>query len=320
MLARQNKQIAPPALDDPCTQLLTLEQLQELDLVPNKNDTVATTHSKLAAAQLAQQHAMFKQRNTSQALHLYQQAITNLSTTAASSSSMLTASTVVSTTHQQQLSQAQQLTQQLQQQAALAPQQHLAMAAAAAASQQQQQQKKGMRKLFQPPLQPSAHLLSPTRSPATNTGVAGPTPKGPPPHMQPLHYDQAHLEQHQQQMRNQQLTQQIAAQVVNCNTRLTEAVAPGVPQLPGIPQLPAVGGSTGTPPEAPVYPTVELDAQTESNHDTALTLACANGHADLVSLLLGRGADIEHRDKKGKLQKKLMELLPCNLITGVVLQ
>ena len=44
---------------------------------------------------------------------------------------------------------------------------------------------------------------------------------------------------------------------------------------------------------------VEVDAQTESNHDTALTLACAGGHADLVSLLLSRGAEIEHRDKKG---------------------
>ena len=48
------------------------------------------------------------------------------------------------------------------------------------------------------------------------------------------------------------------------------------------------------------YPTIELDAETESNHDTALTLACAGGHSELVSLLLSRGADIEHRDKKGK--------------------
>lgn len=49
----------------------------------------------------------------------------------------------------------------------------------------------------------------------------------------------------------------------------------------------------------PLYPSIDLDAQTESNHDTALTLACAGGHAELVSLLLSRGADIEHRDKKG---------------------
>uniref|UniRef100_A0A8C4UYV1 K Homology domain-containing protein n=1 Tax=Falco tinnunculus TaxID=100819 RepID=A0A8C4UYV1_FALTI len=38
---------------------------------------------------------------------------------------------------------------------------------------------------------------------------------------------------------------------------------------------------------------------TESNHDTALTLACAGGHEELVSVLIARGANIEHRDKKG---------------------
>ena len=45
--------------------------------------------------------------------------------------------------------------------------------------------------------------------------------------------------------------------------------------------------------------TLDVDSQTESNHDTALTLACAGGHSELVSLLLAKGADIEHRDKKG---------------------
>jgi len=44
---------------------------------------------------------------------------------------------------------------------------------------------------------------------------------------------------------------------------------------------------------------IEVDAQTDSNHDTALTLAAAGGHARLVALLLSRGADVEHRDKKG---------------------
>lgn len=39
-------------------------------------------------------------------------------------------------------------------------------------------------------------------------------------------------------------------------------------------------------------PPVDLDSATESNHDTALTLACAGGHEELVRLLLGRGADI----------------------------
>ncbi|KAK0399896.1 hypothetical protein QR680_003264 [Steinernema hermaphroditum] len=42
-----------------------------------------------------------------------------------------------------------------------------------------------------------------------------------------------------------------------------------------------------------------IDVQTESNHDTALTLACAGGYADLVDLLIRKGADVEHRDKKG---------------------
>ncbi|KAF7285836.1 ankyrin repeat and KH domain-containing protein 1-like isoform X5 [Rhynchophorus ferrugineus] len=46
-------------------------------------------------------------------------------------------------------------------------------------------------------------------------------------------------------------------------------------------------------------PRMEVDSETESNHDTALTLACAGGHEELVTLLISRDADIEHRDKKG---------------------
>ncbi|KAM6223251.1 ankyrin repeat and KH domain-containing protein 1 isoform 3-T3 [Rhynchocyon petersi] len=49
----------------------------------------------------------------------------------------------------------------------------------------------------------------------------------------------------------------------------------------------------------PLYPSVDIDAHTESNHDTALTLACAGGHEELVSVLIARDAKIEHRDKKG---------------------
>lgn len=49
----------------------------------------------------------------------------------------------------------------------------------------------------------------------------------------------------------------------------------------------------------PVNYCMDLDSETESNHDTALTLACAGGHEELVELLIKRGADIEHRDKKG---------------------
>ncbi|XP_012556375.1 ankyrin repeat domain-containing protein 17 isoform X1 [Hydra vulgaris] len=49
----------------------------------------------------------------------------------------------------------------------------------------------------------------------------------------------------------------------------------------------------------PLIPTVDINQATESNHDTALTIACAGGHDELVQLLLARGASIEHRDKKG---------------------
>jgi len=60
----------------------------------------------------------------------------------------------------------------------------------------------------------------------------------------------------------------------------------------------AVPGQPGQQQVAGV-PVVDLDSETDSNHDTALTLACAGGHEELVTLLLSRGADIEHRDKKG---------------------
>ncbi|KAK4336959.1 hypothetical protein RND71_043409 [Anisodus tanguticus] len=42
-----------------------------------------------------------------------------------------------------------------------------------------------------------------------------------------------------------------------------------------------------------------VNSQTDSNHDTALSLACANGHYELVKVLLKGGANIELRDKKG---------------------
>uniref|UniRef100_A0A672SSI3 Ankyrin repeat and KH domain-containing protein 1-like n=1 Tax=Sinocyclocheilus grahami TaxID=75366 RepID=A0A672SSI3_SINGR len=57
--------------------------------------------------------------------------------------------------------------------------------------------------------------------------------------------------------------------------------------------------SVSPPSMLPLYPSVDIDAHTESNHDTALTLACAGGHEELVSVLIARGANIEHRDKKG---------------------
>ena len=47
-------------------------------------------------------------------------------------------------------------------------------------------------------------------------------------------------------------------------------------------------------------PAIDIDQHTESNHDTALTLAAAGGHDELVELLLAHGSNIEHRDKKGR--------------------
>ncbi|XP_039262547.2 ankyrin repeat domain-containing protein 17-like [Styela clava] len=44
---------------------------------------------------------------------------------------------------------------------------------------------------------------------------------------------------------------------------------------------------------------MDIDCYTESNNDTPLTLACAGGHRELVQLLISRGANLEHRDKKG---------------------
>ena len=44
---------------------------------------------------------------------------------------------------------------------------------------------------------------------------------------------------------------------------------------------------------------VDLDSETDSNHDTALTLACAGGHEELVTLLINRGANIGTLDEQG---------------------
>lgn len=44
---------------------------------------------------------------------------------------------------------------------------------------------------------------------------------------------------------------------------------------------------------------IDINCKTESNHDTPLTLACQGGHTELVQLLVHRGAELEHRDKKG---------------------
>ncbi|KAG9491181.1 hypothetical protein GDO78_006514 [Eleutherodactylus coqui] len=62
-------------------------------------------------------------------------------------------------------------------------------------------------------------------------------------------------------------------------------------------QLAAANGDQD--PLLPAFASVDIDAHTETNHDTALTLGCAGGHEELVSVLITRCANIEHRDKKG---------------------
>ncbi|XP_035403512.1 ankyrin repeat domain-containing protein 17 isoform X9 [Cygnus atratus] len=75
----------------------------------------------------------------------------------------------------------------------------------------------------------------------------------------------------------------------------THSIATSVSQ----PQTPTPSPVISPSAMLPIYPAIDIDAQTESNHDTALTLACAGGHEELVQTLLERGANIEHRDKKG---------------------
>ena len=63
-------------------------------------------------------------------------------------------------------------------------------------------------------------------------------------------------------------------------------------------QAELIQGDMGGLREDPVY-FDNINDKTESNHDTPLTLACQGGHTELVQLLVERGADLEHRDKKG---------------------
>jgi len=51
--------------------------------------------------------------------------------------------------------------------------------------------------------------------------------------------------------------------------------------------------------EVNMYFGINVNCQTEISRDTALTIACAGGHEDLVKLLLVRGANIEHRNNEG---------------------
>ena len=54
------------------------------------------------------------------------------------------------------------------------------------------------------------------------------------------------------------------------------------------------------PPGTTLQPAIPIDTQTDSNHDTALTLAAHGGHDELTKLLITHGASIEHKDKKGE--------------------
>ena len=73
------------------------------------------------------------------------------------------------------------------------------------------------------------------------------------------------------------------------------------PLFPSSPPLPQSLLDLSSLPPGSYEPSIDIDQQTDSNHDTALTLAAAGGHDDLVELLLERSSDIEHRDKKGDL-------------------
>ena len=88
--------------------------------------------------------------------------------------------------------------------------------------------------------------------------------------------------------------------------RKDKARVAGVRQAPAGQQANFQYDATGTPIQYQNVPnnvlpdrTIDVDSETDSNHDTALTLACAGGHEELVELLISRGANIEHKDKKG---------------------
>ena len=75
------------------------------------------------------------------------------------------------------------------------------------------------------------------------------------------------------------------------------ATPPPAPAYPGMaPAAPVAPGVAAVAPApafaVPAPASDQLNSETESNHDTALTLACAGGHEELVQLLIKRGAAI----------------------------
>lgn len=55
----------------------------------------------------------------------------------------------------------------------------------------------------------------------------------------------------------------------------------------------------------------DINAQIETNRNTALTLACFQGRAEVVSLLLDRKANVEHRAKVSSLFQNVLQLTRC---------
>ena len=43
----------------------------------------------------------------------------------------------------------------------------------------------------------------------------------------------------------------------------------------------------------------QVNEYTDSNHDSSLSISCQKGHTNTVKVLLERGANVEHQDKKG---------------------
>merc|ERR1711949_95109 len=57
----------------------------------------------------------------------------------------------------------------------------------------------------------------------------------------------------------------------------------------------------------------DINAQIETNRNTALTLACLQGRHKVVSLLLDRKANVEHRAQTGK-RKRIQISLAARVI------
>lgn len=95
--------------------------------------------------------------------------------------------------------------------------------------------------------------------------------------------------------------------IVSCSFHISTECKTGENCCPETPPDLSISSVPLTPTPSPASPqftpVVDIDQQTDSNHDTALTLAAAGGHDELVQLLLAKGAAIEHKDKKGENSK-----------------